>query len=100
MYVIIWEFWVKLERVPDFEKAYAAEGAWARLFQKHPGYLGTELLHDSDDPQRYLTIDRWASVDQYESFLAQWETEYAALDTQFDELTEKEFLAGKWELSS
>jgi|SRR5215216_1711805 len=97
MYLIIWEYQVKPDRVTEFEEAYAARGAWARFFQRDSGYLGTELLCDLSDSQRYITIDRWASSKEYESFLAQRETEYAALDTQFDRLTEKEFLSGKWE---
>jgi heme-degrading monooxygenase HmoA len=97
MYVIIWEYQVKPDRVAEFEEAYAAQGAWARFFQRHPGYLGTELLHDPGDPQRYITMDRWDSSKQYESFLAQWATEYAALDAQFEGLTEKEFLSSTWE---
>ena len=97
MYVIIWEYQVKPDQIAAFEEAYAAEGAWAQVFQKHPGYLSTELLRDPGQPQRYMTIDRWDSSKQYESFLLQWETEYAALDAQFDGLTEKEFLSGTWE---
>lgn len=100
MYVIIWEYRVKLNRVAEFEQAYAAEGTWAQLFQRHPGYLGTELLRDSNEPQRYVTIDRWASAEQYASFMAQYRTAYATLDAQFGALTEKEFLSGKWESTS
>jgi heme-degrading monooxygenase HmoA len=97
MYVIIWEYQVKPDRVAEFEEAYAPEGRWAQFFQNDPGYLGTELLRDPRDPQRYVTIDRWDSSEQYEAFLSQWEIEYAALDAQCDGLTENEFLSGTWE---
>ena len=97
MYVIIWEYQVKADRVAEFEEAYAADGAWSQFFQRHSSYLGTELLRDPAAPQRYITIDRWDSANQYESFLSQWETEYAALEAQFGGLKETEILAGKWE---
>jgi heme-degrading monooxygenase HmoA len=97
MYVIIWEYRVKPEHVATFEEIYAANGAWAQLFKKATGYSGTELLHDPNDAQRYVTIDRWKSSEDYETFLLQWTAEYMALDNQCDGLTEQETLLGKWE---
>jgi heme-degrading monooxygenase HmoA len=97
MYVTIWEYQVKPDRVAEFEDIYTAGGMWAQLFQKNPGYLGTELLRDSHYPQRFITIDRWDSSKHYESFLSQWGKEYEALDAQCEGLTEKESLLGKWE---
>jgi heme-degrading monooxygenase HmoA len=97
MYAMIWEYQVKPDRVAEFEDIYAAGGMWAQLFQKHPGYLGTELLRDPNHSQRYVTLDRWASSQDYESFLLHWKTEYAMLDRQCEGLTEKESLLGKWE---
>jgi heme-degrading monooxygenase HmoA len=90
MYLVFWEYHVKVERVSKFEEIYAAQGAWARLFQKHPGYPGTELLRDSKDPQRYLTIDRWTSAEAYNSFRAEWQDEYKKLDERCDSLTDRE----------
>jgi heme-degrading monooxygenase HmoA len=97
MYVIIWEYQVRLDRVAEFKEIYGAKGMWAQLFQRHPSYLGTELLSDPRDPQRFITIDRWDSAKHHESFLSQWKTEYATLDAQCEGLTEKELLSGKWE---
>jgi heme-degrading monooxygenase HmoA len=97
MYVIIWEYRVKADHVTAFEDVYSARGLWAELFGKAKGYLGTELLRDPGDPRRYITIDRWASSQDHESFLLRWKTEYAALDVQCEHLTEKEFLLGEWE---
>lgn len=59
MIQIIWEFVVKAEAVGQFEQAYGPDGAWARLFQAYPGFRGTTLLRDTDNPRRYLTIDLW-----------------------------------------
>ena len=97
MFVIIWEYLVQEVRLAAFEKLYGAQGAWAELFRKEKGYLGTELLRDSTHPQRYITIDRWTSPEDYESFLSQWQNEYARLDARCEGLTAQETLLGKWE---
>jgi heme-degrading monooxygenase HmoA len=68
MYVIIWEYRVRSEGVAKFEEIYAANGTWAQLFEKSSGFLSTELLHDPNDAHRYLTIDRWKSSQDYETF--------------------------------
>jgi heme-degrading monooxygenase HmoA len=100
MYVIIWEYRLRQERVDEFERIYGESGAWAELFQKGSGYLGTDLLRDSSDPDRYLTIDRWASLTDYESFHSTWKTEYETLDAQCEGLTERETTLGEWETIS
>jgi heme-degrading monooxygenase HmoA len=97
MLVIIWEYQVKAERAAEFEEMYATSGKWAELFKGAAGYQGTELLRDPNNARRYLTIDRWDSPEHYERFLSQWKSAYEALEAQSEGLTEKEFLAGKWE---
>jgi heme-degrading monooxygenase HmoA len=97
MYMIIWEYQVKAEQRAAFEEMYAANGAWLELFRKEEGYLSTELLRDSDQPQRYITIDRWLSSGDYKSFRSKWKSEYARLDAQSEGLTAQETLLGKWE---
>ena len=97
MYVIIWKYRVKADHVTEFEEIYSATGAWARLFQKSKGYLGTELLSDEGHPRRYITIDRWTSSQEYASFLSDWKSEYERLDAQCNGLTEHESLLGRWE---
>jgi len=96
MYLIVWEYHVKVHCTVDFEKIYGENGDWVELFQKESGYAGTELLHDEQDPQRYLTIDHWISQEAYGQFHLQRQDEYAALDAKCQELTEREFLLGKW----
>ena len=34
------------------------------------------MLHDIDEPERYLVIDRWESADAYNTFLADHQAEY------------------------
>jgi heme-degrading monooxygenase HmoA len=59
-----------------FEHAYGPEGEWAQFFREGRGYVGTELLHDVDEPDRYLVIDRWESIEAYNTFLAEHQDEY------------------------
>jgi heme-degrading monooxygenase HmoA len=94
MYIIIWEYQVKPERQAEFEKIYTPNGAWAGLFRKGAGYLGTELSHDETNPRRYLTIDRWESKEEYDAFISRWKDEYSTLDSQCEGLTESESCIG------
>lgn len=100
MHVIVWEFTVPEERRETFEKAYGSEGNWAMLFGSAPGYLGTELLRDSTIPGRYLTIDRWRTLDDFEAFKGQSGAVYAALDREFEGLTSHEVKIGAFERPS
>ena len=59
-----------------FERAYGADGDWAQFFRQGVGYIGTELLRDVDEHDRYLVIDRWESADAYNAFLAAHADEY------------------------
>ncbi|HEY9529704.1 MAG TPA: antibiotic biosynthesis monooxygenase [Anaerolineales bacterium] len=96
MYVIIWEYQVRAERVAEFEEIYSPAGMWAKLFRKGNGYLGTELLAEKRHAHRYITIDRWRSAQDYESFLVEWKQDYDDLDAQCGGLTENETLLGEW----
>lgn len=86
VHVILWEFRVRPGSEPAFEAAYGANGDWARLFRKAPGYLGTELLRAAQEG-RYLTVDRWASRAEFEAFRDAHRQEYGALDARCEELT-------------
>jgi heme-degrading monooxygenase HmoA len=59
-----------------FELAYGPEGEWAQFFRQGRGYIGTELLRDVEERDRYLVVDRWESADAYNTFLAEHEAEY------------------------
>lgn len=64
-------------RDPDtFEAEYGPEGDWAQFFRQGTGYIGTELLRDVDEPERYLVIDRWESAEAYNGFLSEHNEEY------------------------
>ena len=59
-----------------FGEIYGPEGDWAQFFRSGEGYIGTELLHDVEEPDRFLVIDRWESIDAYNAFLAAHQDEY------------------------
>lgn len=87
MHTIIWRFTVKPEAVTEFENHYRADGAWAALFNRAPGYRGTDLLRDVGQPLVFVTIDRWETAAAFAAFKAAHASAYAALDAQCEKLT-------------
>ena len=94
MVEIIWEFVVKEEARGQFELAYGPGGAWSKLFARYPGFRGTTLLRDTENPRRYLTIDFWDTAAQREQMLAERKAEYSNLDAAFADWTESETEVG------
>lgn len=93
---MLWEFTVRPEHRDAFERAYAPDGDWAALFQKAPGYLGTALLHDTERPGVYLTIDRWQRPRDYQAAMSSMKPEYQALDQQCETFTVRERKLGEY----
>ena len=93
-YTCIWAFEVHPEHVAAFRWHYGEGGAWTQLFRRGRGYLGTRLLQDEADPLRFVTIDTWSSVEDYEAFRASYASEYAALDRLCEGFTVQETLIG------
>ncbi len=60
----------------EFERVYGPDGDWSQFFRQGRGYIGSELLRDLEEPERYLVIDRWESADAYAAFLAEHQAEY------------------------
>ena len=52
--IVVWEFQVKAECVPEFVGAYGPDGEWARLFRRSPEFLGVELLGDRLGPMAWV----------------------------------------------
>jgi len=94
MFVVVWKFEIAEEKIAAFEAAYSADGAWALLFRTSPNYLGTELLRDAYIPGSYLTIDRWASEQDFRAFRKDHDPEYETLDRSCDALTSRETRIG------
>jgi heme-degrading monooxygenase HmoA len=80
LFIRIWQFRVASEKADEFREVYGPDGAWATLFRRETGFLGTELLHSTTHPNIFLTLDRWISPEAWAAFLRTWGDEYAALD--------------------
>lgn len=87
MFVILWEFRVAEPNRAAFERAYGAEGIWAEFFRRGEGYVRTELLRDLDQPDRYVTMDFWASRSHFERFSSANAVEYKRIDAELEALT-------------
>jgi heme-degrading monooxygenase HmoA len=94
MHIILWEFAVRKEHIQEFILAYGASGDWAKLFRRAEGYLGTELLRSSLDPEIFLTIDRWESAACFEKFQERLGEQYKELDARCSEYTSSEKKVG------
>ena len=94
MVEIVWEFVVKEEARGQFELAYGPGGAWSKLFARCPGFRGTTVLRDTENPRRYLTIDLWETAAQREQALDEREAEYFNLDAAFADWTESKTEVG------
>jgi hypothetical protein len=86
MIIIIWEFKVKLEKIVIFEEFYAAKGKWAKLFAQSKDFGGIELLKNRET-ETYLTIDRWASLEAFDTFKFKFKKEYQELDEICEDFT-------------
>ena len=97
MVQVVWEFIVRHEAIPEFERVYGGEGPWVQLFKAFPGYRGTSLLRDLANPRRYLTIDMWDTVEHRTAMLAAAREQYHHLDVRSSDLTESEAELGVFE---
>ena len=95
-YAYLWEFQVRAERQAEFERHYGPQGTWATLFRQAPGYIETLLLQDRSQQLRYVTIDRWESVDAYRAFRSQYARQYEELDRLCGGLTTHEAALGEF----
>ena len=95
-FTVLWEFTVLPARQAEFESRYGAEGDWVRLFRRGTGYLGSELLQDRVNPLRYLTIDRWESLEAWRAFRSRFAGEYERLDREFEGLANREAALGEY----
>ena len=96
-YIYLWRFVVRPGSEAAFEAAYGPDGEWVRLFREADGYLGTWLLRDQAAPYTYLTVDRWASREAWESFRAARSADWEAIDRRCQALTEREEEIGRHE---
>lgn len=96
-YLVVWEFRVQPGLERRFEEVYGSEGTWAKFFRRSERYLGTELLRDTNQPRRYVTLDFWTTRTAYENFRRRNLPEYEAIDKQCEQMTERELQLGSFE---
>lgn len=96
MHAILWEFEILPERYDEFRRAYGPEGDWASLFRQADGYKGTELLASNDTADRFVTLDRWRTPEDFAHFKTLFAAAYDALDQQLEGLTRTERSLGSF----
>jgi heme-degrading monooxygenase HmoA len=94
MFVRIWQFRARADKTTEFRECYAPGGAWAVLFRRGGGYLGTELFASTTDAATFITVDRWESTEAWQAFLRAWSEDYSALNEMCGELTVAEVELG------
>jgi heme-degrading monooxygenase HmoA len=97
MFVILWEFRVKHDKLYEFRRAYGQDGDWDRLFKRAKGFVRTELLRDRDDRNRFVTVDTWESRRDYDEFRSTFDDEYMRTDSHTEAFTEAEARIGIFE---
>jgi hypothetical protein len=90
VFVRIWEYEVPEAHLDPFITAYAADGAWAELFGRSRGHVGTELYRDRASGGRFVTIDRWVDEKRWKSFLDEFQLAYQTFDNQLEGLASSE----------
>ena len=96
-HVRIWKFRPPPDREGEFVEAYAADGRWARLFARAPGFRGTVLMRPMSAGGWWLTIDRWESVADFDAFQKSLGGEYRALDAELEGAAGEEVFVGAFE---
>jgi heme-degrading monooxygenase HmoA len=97
MFVIVWEYGVKPDRIDDFESFYRPDGPWRRLFRAHPGFVSTTLMKDLRSSRRYVVADRWTSEKLYDEFKKKAEAAYDDLTARGHRLIDKEKELGRFD---
>jgi quinol monooxygenase YgiN len=100
LFIRIWQFRVASDKADEFREAYGPEGAWAALFRRETGFLGTELLQSATHPNVFLTIDSWDSPEAWAAFLRTWGDDYLALDRRCENLAVTESEIGTFQSAS
>jgi hypothetical protein len=89
-FVYIWEYKVHESQIQAFEVAYGRDGEWMRLFMRDPSHIQTELLADSSNPVRFLTIDHWSTRAAFAEFRERFSSEFDAIDNSYAQYTIEE----------
>ena len=95
--MLVWKFRPPQGRQREFAAAYAADGAWSKLFSEASGYRGTSLLNPAEAGGWWLTIDRWDSLTDFEAFKRDFTDQYRALDAELEGVAGEEEFVGAFD---
>ena len=93
----VWLFRPPTGREKEFSDAYAADGAWATLFRRASGYIGTRLLRPAEPGGWWMTIDSWTDARAFEGFQSKHRDEYRALDWELEGIAGEESFVGAFD---
>ena len=77
--------------------AVAKEDANYKDAKQNCENIRTELLKDHANRSRYLTLDYWTSVAEYDAFRSAYAAQFRDIDAKGETLTERESLIGSFE---
>jgi len=98
MFQTIWEYEVLGEQLSYFIQAYKSDGDWVTLFKKAKGFIHTELIQDTKRTNRFITIDKWDSIESFNNFKMQFKSEYLKMDQICEAFTISENHIGSFEV--
>ncbi len=93
-FTYVWHYTIDLKRQIEFLDAYRSDGEWAQFFSRDPAYIRTELFHDSNRSDRYMTVDYWMSKKARDAFREKFSAEFSVLDKKCEEFTLSERFVG------
>ena len=96
-HVRVWRFRPPPGGEQAFANAYAGSGPWSALFAKASGYRGSTLFAPVESGGWWLTIDRWDSAADFETFGHDFGEEYRKLDTELEGIAGDEEFVGAFE---
>ena len=94
MIEVVSEFVVNEGLEGQFELAYGPGGAWSKVFAACPGFRGTTVLRDTQNPRRYLIVDLWDNLSEREQWMDEHKTEVSNLDAALSDWTESRIEVG------
>lgn len=97
MVEIFFRYRVHPSQARAFEHAYGAQGPWAKLFARHPGYRRTRLFRHKDDPAIYVAVQVWETKADWDAFREAGAEEWKRLERQLALLKIEERLLGYYE---
>ena len=93
-FVYIWQYTIKPDLKAEFLAAYKSDGEWVALFSRDGNYIKTDLLHNTEKLDIYVTIDYWKTKEARDSFRERYSKEFEDLDRRCEAYTVSEVLIG------